>query len=124
MIVPVFKTGEWQVYLSLVGSTPTRFRHLEPASLPGICTLVPLNVLDSGPRCNHRAALRRRFDVRRPNPYLRLEVSQDGSPERIGASTMRNDDRNRWINCSRRESLVCGMQDEFLYPPIQELRHE
>jgi hypothetical protein len=28
VIVPVFKTGEWQVYLSLVGSTPTRFRHL------------------------------------------------------------------------------------------------
>ena len=27
MIVPVFKTGERQVCLSLVGSTPTRFRH-------------------------------------------------------------------------------------------------
>ena len=26
MIVPVFKTGGWQVFLSLVGSTPTRFR--------------------------------------------------------------------------------------------------
>src|SRR5271169_748905 len=27
VIVPVFKTGGWQVILSLVGSTPTRFRH-------------------------------------------------------------------------------------------------
>ena len=27
MIVPVFKTGGWQAILSLVGSTPTRFRH-------------------------------------------------------------------------------------------------
>jgi hypothetical protein len=27
VIVPVFKTGGWQVFLSLVGSTPTRFRH-------------------------------------------------------------------------------------------------
>jgi hypothetical protein len=45
--VPVFKTGGWQVFLSPVGSTPTRFRHLEPASLLKICTLVPLNMLDS-----------------------------------------------------------------------------
>ena len=28
MIVPVFKTGGRQVFLSPVGSTPTRFRHL------------------------------------------------------------------------------------------------
>jgi hypothetical protein len=28
VIVPVFKTGGRQVTLSLVGSTPTRFRHL------------------------------------------------------------------------------------------------
>jgi hypothetical protein len=28
VILPVFKTGGWQVFLSLVGSTPTRFRHL------------------------------------------------------------------------------------------------
>ena len=28
VIAPVFKTGGWQVFLSLVGSTPTRFRHL------------------------------------------------------------------------------------------------
>ena len=30
VIVPVFKTGERQAILSLVGSTPTRFRHLFP----------------------------------------------------------------------------------------------
>jgi hypothetical protein len=28
VIVPVFKTGGRQVFLSPVGSTPTRFRHL------------------------------------------------------------------------------------------------
>ncbi len=28
VIIPVFKTGGRQVFLSLVGSTPTRFRHL------------------------------------------------------------------------------------------------
>jgi hypothetical protein len=34
VIVPVFKTGGRQVSLSLVGSTPTRFRHLpQPISL-------------------------------------------------------------------------------------------
>jgi hypothetical protein len=47
VIVPVFKTGGRQAILSPVGSTPTRFRHLKPASLLRICTLVPLNVLDS-----------------------------------------------------------------------------
>ena len=47
VIVPVFKTGERRAILSLVGSTPTRFRHLKPASLLKTCTLVPLNVLDS-----------------------------------------------------------------------------
>ena len=44
VIVPVFKTGGWRAILSPVGSTPTRFRHLKPASLLKICTLVPLNV--------------------------------------------------------------------------------
>ena len=47
MIVPVFKTGGWQAILSSVGSTPTRFRHLKPALLLKIYTLVPLNVLDT-----------------------------------------------------------------------------
>jgi len=47
VIVPVFKTGGWQVILSLVGSTPTRFRHLKPASLLKIYTSVPLNVRDT-----------------------------------------------------------------------------
>ena len=47
MIVPVFKTGGRQVFLSPVGSTPTRFRHLKPAWLLKICTLVPSGVLDT-----------------------------------------------------------------------------
>ena len=29
MIIPVFKTGGRQVFLSPVGSTPTRFRHFQ-----------------------------------------------------------------------------------------------
>jgi len=41
VIVPVFKTGERRAIPSLVGSTPTRFRHLKPASLLKIFTLVP-----------------------------------------------------------------------------------
>jgi hypothetical protein len=32
VIVPVFKTGGRQVYLSPVGSTPTRFRHFNAGS--------------------------------------------------------------------------------------------
>jgi hypothetical protein len=47
VIIPVFKTGGWQVFLSPVGSTPTRFRHLKPAWLLKICTLVPSGVLDT-----------------------------------------------------------------------------
>jgi len=41
VIVPVFKTGGRQVFLSPVGSTPTRFRHDTPSAptygnLPGL----------------------------------------------------------------------------------------
>jgi hypothetical protein len=51
VIVPVFKTGERQAILSLVGSTPTRFRHLFPSA----CS----QELDRGPPHHHSEEKRR-----------------------------------------------------------------
>jgi hypothetical protein len=34
-MAPVFKTGEWHLAMSLVGSTPIRFRHLFSAVYEG-----------------------------------------------------------------------------------------